>query len=78
MNLQHERLVQLCAELRLGGVAAGYAAEAQRAAEAETTYPDFLEAVLRAEIEARRAPARAVRGRGGRVPAVKTLDQYDF
>jgi DNA replication protein DnaC len=78
MNLQHERLVQLCAELRLGGVAAGYAAEAQRAAEAETTYPDFLEAVLRAEIEARRARARQMLARVAGFPAVKTLDQYDF
>jgi DNA replication protein DnaC len=78
MNLQHERLVQLCAELRLGGVAADYAAEAQRAAEAEATYPDFLEAVLRAETETRRARARQMLARVAGFPAVKTLDQYDF
>lgn len=78
MNLQHERLVQLCAELRLGGVAADYAAAAQRAAETEATYPDFLEAVLRAETETRRARARQMLARVAGFPAVKTLDQYDF
>ena len=33
MSLQHERVVELCNELRLGGVAAQYSALAQKAAE---------------------------------------------
>jgi DNA replication protein DnaC len=79
MNLQHERLAQLCAELRLGGVAADYPAMAQRAAETEATYPDFLESVLRAEAETRRARARGqMLARVAGFPAVKTLDGYDF
>jgi DNA replication protein DnaC len=78
MNLQHERLVQLCAELRLCGVAADYPAMAQRAVETEATYPDFLEAVLRAETETRRARARQMLARVAGFPAVKTLDGYDF
>jgi hypothetical protein len=51
---------------------------AQRAVETEATYPDFLEAVLRAEIETRRARARQMLARVAGVPAVKTLDGYDF
>lgn len=78
MNLQHERLTQLCADLRLGGIAADYPAAAQRAAEAGASYPDFLEAVLRAELEARRARARQMLARVAGFPAVKTLDGYDF
>ncbi len=78
MDLQHERLAQLCAELRLGGVAADYPAMAQRAAETDATYPDFLEAVLRAETETRRARARQMLARVAGFPAVKTLDGYDF
>lgn len=70
--------MQLCAELRLGGVATDYPAMAQRAAETEATYPDFLEAVLRAETETRRARARQMLARVAGFPAVKTLDQYDF
>lgn len=76
MNLQHERLTQLCANLRLGGIAADYPTAAQWAAEA--SYPDFLEAVLRAELEARRARARQMLARVAGFPAVKTLDGYDF
>ena len=78
MNLQHERLVELCAELRLGGIAMGYVAAAQRAVETDATYPDFLEAVLRAELDTRRARARQMLARVAGFPAVKTLDAYDF
>lgn len=78
MNLQHERLMQLCIELRLGGVAADYAVAAQRAVETEATYPDFLEALLRAELETRRARTRHMLARVAGFPAVKTLNQYDF
>lgn len=78
MNLQHERLVQLCTELRLGGVIADYPAMAQRAVETEASYPDFLEAVLRSEMETRRARARQMLARVAGFPAVKTLDGYDF
>jgi DNA replication protein DnaC len=78
MNLQHERLAQLCTELRLGGVITDYPAMAQRAVETEATYPDFLEAVLRAEIETRRARARQMLARVAGFPAIKTLDGYDF
>ena len=43
MNLQHERLLHLCTELRLDGVVANYPAAAQKAAESETSFTDFLE-----------------------------------
>jgi hypothetical protein len=33
MSMQHQRLIELCNELRLGGIAAQYAALAQKAAE---------------------------------------------
>lgn len=78
MNLQHERLAQLCAELRLSAVATDYPAAAQRAAETEASYPDFLEQVLRTELDARRARARQMLAKVAGFPAVKTLDQYDF
>jgi DNA replication protein DnaC len=78
VNLQHERLAELCAELRLGGVAMGYVVAAQRAVETDATYPDFLEAVLRAELDTRRARARQMLARVAGFPAVKTLGAYDF
>jgi DNA replication protein DnaC len=53
MSIQHERVVELCNELRLGGVAAQYSALAQKAAEKHTSFTDFVEELLSAERESR-------------------------
>ena len=78
MNLQHERLSHLCTELRLSGVAVEYPAAAQKAAETEASFMDFLETVLRGELDTRRARARTMLSRVAGFPAIKTLDQFDF
>ena len=78
MHVQHERLIALCNELRLGGIAAQYPALAQTAAEKRTSFTDFLEELLMAERESRRARAREMFARVAGFPAIKTLDQYDF
>ena len=57
-NIQHEHVVQLCNELRLGGVAAQYTALAQKAAEKGISFTDFVEELLTAERDSRRARAR--------------------
>ncbi len=68
MSLQHQRVVELCNELRLGGIAAQYPALAQKAAAQQTSFTDFVEqfAGRRARI-APGAGARDVRT-GGRLP----------
>ena len=63
MNLQHQRVVELCNELRLGGVAAQYTALAQNAAEKGTSFTDFVEQLLVAERESRRDCPRQLWGR---------------
>ena len=78
MSVQHERLIELCNELRLGGIAAQYPALVQNAAEKRTSFTDFLEELLVAERESRRARAREMFARVAGFPAIKTLDQYDF
>src|SRR6204780_2340568 len=78
MSVQHERLIELCNELRLGGIAAQYPALAQTAAAKPTSFTDFLEELLVAERESRRARAREMFARVAGFPAIKTLDQYDF
>ena len=78
MSIQHQRVVELCNELRLGGVAAQYTALAQKAAEKQTSFTDFVEELLTAERESRRARAREMFARIAGFPAIKTLDQYDF
>ena len=77
MNIQHQRVVELCNELRLGGVAAQYTALAQKAAEKHTSFTDFVEELLIAERESRRVRAQMF-ARIACFPAIKTLDHYDF
>lgn len=60
MNLQHERMIALCSALALPAVAEQYDALAQRAADQATPYTDFLEMILRAELEARHVRARSM------------------
>ena len=77
-ELQHERIAELCAELRLGAVADLYSALAQGAVAKDAPYAAFLEEVLRGERDARRARAREMFARVAGFPAVKTLDGFDF
>lgn len=78
MSLHHQRLLELCAELRLNAIATQYSALAQQAAEGQSSFSEFLEALLVAERESRRARAREMFARIAGFPALKTLDQYDF
>lgn len=78
MNLQYERLSHLCTELRLSGLAVEYPAAAQKAAESEASFIDFLEVVLRGELDTRRTRARTMLSRVAGFPAIKTLDQFEF
>ena len=77
-DLQHQRLTDLCRELRLSAVADLYSAVAQDVAAKEASFADFLEAILRAERDARRSRAREMFARVAGFPAVKTLDGFDF
>jgi DNA replication protein DnaC len=76
--MQHQRLIDLCHELRLSGIAVQYSALAQKAAEQHTSFTDFAGVLLTAEREPRRARARELFARVAGFPALKTLDQYDF
>ena len=78
MSVQHERMIELCGELRLNAIATQYSALAQQAAERHSSFSEFLEALLLAERESRRARAREMFARVAGFPAIKTLDQYDF
>ncbi len=78
-NLQHERIEALAQELRLTALPDLYGPIAQNAAKRkDASYAGFLEEVLKAEREARRARSRDVLTRTAGFPAIKTLDIYDF
>ena len=78
MSLQAERIESLCDTLGLPGLMADYEALAQRAAEAETSYSDYLEQCLRSEHLARQQRTRSVLLKMSGFPSIKQLDDYDF
>jgi hypothetical protein len=57
-DLQHQRLSELSRELRLSAVPDRYSAIGQSAAAKSAFFADYLEEILRAERDARRARAR--------------------
>jgi hypothetical protein len=63
MSIQHQRVVELCNELRLGGVAAQYSALAQNAADKHTSFTDFVEELLSRSVSRAGAGPRDVRAR---------------
>jgi len=78
MNLQHERIAELCEQMKFAGLATDWPALAQQAADAEASFADFLERALKAEYEARQQRKRQTLLKLATLPAVKTLEQYDF
>lgn len=78
MNLQHERIGELCGQLKLERIARDWPHLAQHAATAEESFSDFLEKLLAAELQARHERTRQTLLKLATLPAVKTLEQYDF
>jgi IstB-like ATP binding protein len=64
--------------LRLGGVAAQYTALVRKAAEKRTSFTDFVEELLIAERESRRAQAREMFARIAGFPVVKTKEPVAY
>lgn len=78
MSLQQERIAALCAGLKLERLSAEWPALAQAAATDQASYADFLEKLLSAEAGARVERTRQTLLKLATLPAVKTLEQYDF
>ncbi len=78
MNLQHDRIQALCQELKLERIGADWISLAQRAAEQEDSFADFLEHLLQTEHDARRERSRQTLLKMASLPAIKTLEQFDF
>jgi DNA replication protein DnaC len=76
--LQHQRITDLCQELRLTAIPDLYSGVAQTAAAKQASLTDFLEEMLRGERDARRARAREMFARVAGFPVIKTLDSFDF
>ncbi len=78
MSLQHERIGELCEQLKFSRLASQWPALAQEAARTEASFADFLEGVLASEIVARDERRSAALLKLATMPAVKTLEQFDW
>ena len=72
------RVTEQLTRLRLGYLAERLDAVLAEAARREPTYLDFLDIVLRQEIDAKQRKRVAMGVQIAHFPAVKTLDDFDF
>ena len=78
MNLQEERIIGLCEALQLDLVANEYPGIAQTAANTQASFSDFLERLLKTELDGRHERAIQTLLKMATLPAIKTLEDYDF
>lgn len=79
MNLQHERITETLAKLKLTALASEWPALASRFSDnADATHADFIEALLCTEVEARLQKTRETLLRFSSLPPAKGLDNFDF
>ena len=74
----HARVVDQLARLRLRYLAERLDAVLNDAARTEPTYLDFLDSVLRQEVDAKQRTRVAMGLKIAHFPTVKTLDDFDF
>ena len=74
----HARVVEQLTRLRLGYVAERLDAVLNEAARTEPTYLDFLDGVLRQEVDAKQRTRVAMGLKIAHFPTVKTLDDFEF
>ena len=78
MSLQHDRIAALCEQLKFARLAAEWPALAQDAARGEASFADFLEKVLASELVARDQRRVSTLMKLATMPAIKTLEQFDW
>lgn len=78
MNLQHQRIAQMCEQLKFAALASDWPALAQDAARDEASFADFLEKVLASEQRARDERRVNTLMKLATMPVIKTLEQFDW
>ena len=78
MNLQYQRIQDTCEALKLGAIGSEWGAIADQSASNESTLADFLEQVLAVETSARAVLSSDILLKFAGLPAIKTVDEYDF
>lgn len=77
MNLQHQRLEEICNTLNLVSVLENCFEIASAATKEESSYIDFLEKLLKAEEQTRKSRSASTLTKMAGFPVIKTLDDFD-
>lgn len=78
MNLQYERIEQLCLQLGLQTVASQWSHHAQQTLAKDGSYADFVEAMLLHEYTAKQQRSQQILLQLSGLTQIKTLEAYDF
>ena len=78
MNLQHQRIEALCAQMKFAAVQQQWPVIAQQAAQEQASFAEFLERLLDAETRARQDRKVSTLLKLATMPAVKTLEQFEW
>ena len=78
MNLQHERIADLCRQLGLMAMEQAWPHIADHHLQQEGTYADFVEQLLMEEIKAKHGRTQSTLLKFAALPVIKTMDNYDF
>lgn len=78
MNLHMDRIQQACETLKLNAIATEWSGLADQATSQEQTLAEFLDKLLRVELEARQQRTRDTLLKFAGLPVVKRFEDYDF
>ncbi len=77
MNIQHERIAELCEKIGLPTIAVEYAGLCQEASKKQDSYANLLEDLLLVEWKQRQCRSRQMLTRMAGFPTIKTLDEFE-
>ena len=78
MNLQSDRIADMCRQLGLYAIPESWPVIAERHLASEQSYADFVETLLTDELTAKAQRTKATLLKFAGLPAIKTLEDYDF
>jgi len=78
MNLQGEKIHQLCLDMGLSTIAEQHGSIAEESAKKDVSYLDYLEDLLETERRARRVRSKNMLVKTAGFPAIKLLEDYDY
>jgi len=78
MNLQSQRITEQCEQLSLNAIGSHWSDIASQTLKEDGSYADFIDQLLKSELIARKERTKTTLLKFASLPAVKTLEQYDF